>query len=168
MAISVTTRTGKGSPLSTAEMDTNLTNLAVSATESAEGNIEIATQAETEALTDATKAVVPAYLGAGIDAYTDSLSNSFTANGYATLPGGLIIQWGTHDCLGVNGQDTPSTLNFPIAFPTACFSVVMTINDQAGRDGSAGIEVTSFNTSSAAILAGADHGPNCPWIAVGY
>ena len=62
MTIDVTTRSVKGSPLTFTEMDTNFDNLSVSSSEAAEGNIEIADQAETDALSDALKAVVPAYL----------------------------------------------------------------------------------------------------------
>ena len=62
MAITVTTRGGKGSALTPQEMDTNLTNLARSASTSQEGNIEIATQAEVNAGTDSTRCVTPSTL----------------------------------------------------------------------------------------------------------
>ena len=68
MAITVTTRAVKGSALSFTEMDDNFNDLAVSSTESAEGNIEIATQAEHTALTDVVKACVPGYLTTPVNA----------------------------------------------------------------------------------------------------
>ncbi|KVZ49005.1 gp53-like domain-containing protein [Burkholderia ubonensis] len=45
---------------------------------------------------------------------------SLAANGYQKLPSGLIIQWG-----GVSvPANTTYTYNFPIAFPSACYSLV--------------------------------------------
>jgi len=46
-------------------------------------------------------------------------ASSIGSAGYYTLPGGLIIQWGT-----VSGSDP--TVTFPTAFPTACYGVVST------------------------------------------
>lgn len=49
--------------------------------------------------------------------------NSKAANGYQKLPGGLILQWFTTASLASN---TLTTVNFPIAFPNACFNAVAT------------------------------------------
>ena len=46
---------------------------------------------------------------------------SAIANGYSYLPNGLLLQWGT-----LLAANTTSTVTFPIAFPTACYSVVAT------------------------------------------
>ena len=46
------------------------------------------------------------------------------ANGYTKLPSGLIIQWGTVSV----GATSTTTVNFPISFPTACFSVTSTLS----------------------------------------
>lgn len=64
MTISVTTRSGKGSPLTQSEMDTNLTNLARDATTTQQGNVRLATDAETTTGTSDTLAVTPASLAA--------------------------------------------------------------------------------------------------------
>ena len=48
-------------------------------------------------------------------------ASSLATNGYTTLPNGLILQWGRKLSPGQTG-----TVNFPIAFPTACFSVTIT------------------------------------------
>jgi hypothetical protein len=45
--------------------------------------------------------------------------------GYLTLPGGIMVQWGTFS-LSDNGS---ATINFATSFPTACFGVVATLND---------------------------------------
>jgi hypothetical protein len=53
-------------------------------------------------------------------------ANSFVAarssTGYQKLPGGLILQW---DSANVS-TNAILTVNFPIAFPTACFGVFVT------------------------------------------
>ncbi|MFN4328293.1 MAG: gp53-like domain-containing protein [Limnobacter sp.] len=46
---------------------------------------------------------------------------SLSANGYQRLPSGLIVQWGTSAAVAA---DATVTVTFPIAFPTACHSVV--------------------------------------------
>jgi len=51
-------------------------------------------------------------------------TSSLGANGYQTLPGGLILQWGT----AVSSAST----NFPIPFPNAALSVVGNATNPAG------------------------------------
>ena len=128
MAIPVTTRAGKGSPLTHTEMDTNLTSLARSATESQEGNIEIANQAEVNALNDSVKAVPPAYLGGGINSHFSALGNSNNQEGFYRLPNGLIVQWGQVNITSdVTGQEYTAT--YPTAFTTAVYNMQHSIFD---------------------------------------
>lgn len=42
-----------------------------------------------------------------------------STNGYQKLPSGLIVQWGTSSSASSN----PTSVTFPIAFPTACLNV---------------------------------------------
>ncbi len=49
------------------------------------------------------------------------LTTVATANGYITLPGGIIIKWGT-----ATGSSAGSANTFPVAFPANCFSIVFT------------------------------------------
>ena len=53
-------------------------------------------------------------------------AQSLSTNGYATLPGGLIMQWGTN-------VFTPagSAISFPIAFPNAVYGVTLGILDSS-------------------------------------
>ena len=51
------------------------------------------------------------------------LAGSATNNGYQTLPGGIIMQWGSV----VSGAE-PGTVTFPTPFPNNCFMVVATNN----------------------------------------
>jgi hypothetical protein len=88
-------------------------------------------------------------------------TNSKSTSGYQKLPSGLIIQW---------GQATSNTSNvvvsFPIAFPTACASVVASANDTPAVGvfvALAGISASSFNsavnTGGARVIW---------WVAIGY
>ena len=47
--------------------------------------------------------------------------------GYSTLPGGMIIQYGT----SASGSEGGGSVSFPIAFPSACISVTIS-EDSAG------------------------------------
>lgn len=48
--------------------------------------------------------------------------NSIAASGYTTLPGGVIMQWGTKSSPGTSGSVT-----FGLTFPTAIFQVQLTL-----------------------------------------
>lgn len=81
------------------------------ATTSAQGPIEIATNAEVITGTDADKAVVPASL---VAAFQSSLGNT----GSVTLPGGLIVKWGRATITNTN----PSVaVTFGTAFPNGIY-----------------------------------------------
>jgi hypothetical protein len=83
-------------------------------------------------------------------------------NGYQTLPGGLILQWGS-----TTGEQTYVNVTFPIAFPNACLRVLNSValygpGDVANNNYSG---VVSFTNATAYI--GADqNGAN--WFALGY
>jgi hypothetical protein len=96
-----------------------------SATESAKGLIELATAAEAQAMTDDVRALTAAKLSAAFQGSNQSLADS----GYQKLPGGLMFQWG-----GAAITNVDTAYNFPIAFPNACFGVVI----QDGASESAG------------------------------
>lgn len=66
--------------------------------------------------------------GGLIQQLTTNLTPSATANGYSFLPGGIIIQW-----MKVNNPVSGMTYNFPITFPTTCFSIQLTpsLNDNS-------------------------------------
>jgi len=72
-----------------------------------------------------------------------NLVRSIGAEGSYTLPGGLIIKWGT-----CTSSTTPTTKTFPVAFPTACFSVVITPQRSSGTtyaDGVTSVTASGFN-----------------------
>ena len=73
-------------------------------------SVPAATAEQLLAATAANAALTPASFG--------GLAKLFGANGYYTLPGGLMVQWVSYRALLA---DEPAvTLNYPIAFPTGC------------------------------------------------
>jgi hypothetical protein len=84
-----------------------------------------ASGAQVAAGTDAAHLVTPASLVAA--------GQSISANGYLTLAGGLIVQWGHYDSGSNSGWNGAThAVTFPIAFPNGCFSVqAMTDNQGA-------------------------------------
>lgn len=71
-------------------------------------------------------------------------------NGYYTLPGGVIIQWGTG-----SSSSGGSSNNFPITFPNACYVVTFTPQGGTPRSFSTGVPnrstFTAFSSSGAPI-----------------
>ena len=55
-------------------------------------------------------------------------------NGWTFLPGGLIMQYGT---IAVNPSGTPTTIPFPITFPTSVLSITMSFINNGGDSPSA-------------------------------
>ena len=53
-------------------------------------------------------------------------------NGYAALPGGILIQWGFNNC-----TSTSTTVNFPISFSSAPYSITATVSDPGYGSGTA-------------------------------
>ncbi|MDR9913354.1 gp53-like domain-containing protein [Enterobacter cloacae] len=91
--------------------------------------------------------------------------NSKSSSGYARLPGGVIIQWGTAST-GTSGI----TVNFPIPFPTLVGSVTATDSGGAQAN-SVGLTVLSLSQVSffgRAIQSGAASNTAVRWIAIGY
>lgn len=83
-------------------------------------------------------------------------------SGHQLLPGGLILQWGT---TGALANDTPTAISFPVAFPTACFSVT-------GSDTFAGSKsaIWSFYAWSTTGFTARCDGNTATgqWVAIGY
>lgn len=80
------------------------------------GTMRLATAAETDAGTLADVAVTPAGLGIA--------TRNFANPGYARLPGGLILQWGTTSAADIAGAAVLSlSATFPIAFPNAVLNI---------------------------------------------
>lgn len=100
---------------------TQVTAFLNAASTSLQGAVVLAAGSDVVTGTDAAKAVTAASL---------TSAQSLAANGYATLPGGLIIQWGTFNAT----QNGSGTITFPLTFPNAVFSVVGTPTASSGTN----------------------------------
>lgn len=101
-----------------------------------------------------------------VKAVTQASSQSIGAVGYATLPGGLIIQWGTTSIVPTDGS---SQVQFSTPFPTSCASVVAQQTYGSGGSGvvMSGWAITSKTNTGFTIIN--DHQSQVfYWIAVGY
>lgn len=88
-----------------------------------------------------------------------NLLRSLAAEGSYTLPGGLIVKWGT-----CNSSTTPQAKTFPTAFPTACFAVLLTNQLAAGTtysDGASSVSTTGFSAYNGSALR------TCYYLAIG-
>jgi len=121
------------------------------ASETVSGQIEIATQAEANALVDTARALVPAVL-TGIFQQGQTLGT----NGSQTFVGGLIIKWGTTASISAN---TTTAVSFPVAFPNSAYAVFTTkINSNVAEEFSmdasslttSGFDITNTGTASIA------------------
>jgi hypothetical protein len=94
-----------------------------------------------------------------------AFDKSLTANGYQKLPSGLIMQWG--ESASVN-QDSSVSVTFPIVFPSACVSVVITGNKSIVTTGQGIQTVQSVSTTGFQINNGQDAAMTFFWLAMGY
>jgi len=83
---------------------------------------------------------------------TGPANPSANANGYTFLPGGIILQWGNYT---INSPNTSLAVNFPIAFPNTCWSLVITgLSPTAGQTAAYGsLSRTGFTGLKATALA---------------
>lgn len=97
---------------------------------------------------------------AGLAAFTTG--QVLGSAGSQPLPGGFIIKWGTST--GANNSFT--TISFPVAFPNACFGVLVTGNNASELNHltTGSYTASSFGLSYAGSIAASGSGF---WIAIG-
>ena len=84
------------------------------------------------------------------------------ANGYTTLPGGLILKWGA-----ATGLVDNSLITFPVAFPTGCYTV--NICGYRGNASERSLWVSSGTvTASGFHIRTSSTGIDLQYIAIGY
>lgn len=131
------------------------------ASTSTKGKVQLATSAESQALSDALKAITPSTLGAAFQGSNQSMA----ASGYQKLPGGLIIQWGTM----VLSSATSVAITFPITFPNAVYGIF----NHRVSDGTAAYELTISASTPPTTSGCTFKHPSSPitetdfWIAIG-
>jgi hypothetical protein len=129
----------------------------------ANSSTTIATNAYTQANGAYAEAIIA--LSVAENAYAEANTLAFPAQsivggagGYTTLPGGLIMQWGT----GVGGV-SPESVTFPVQFPHATFSVVAT---PIAPSTSESFGLQNISTTGFQLAVGAS-GYGFKWIALG-
>ena len=99
-----------------------------------------------------------------LDVYSKTESNGTTGTGYAKLPGGLIVQWGS--VTAASAGDV--TVSLPTAFVGTVYSVNITLIDDSDTDNSPyDIKIRTKSTTSfnfRTTLASKTY----QWIAIGY
>ena len=114
--------------------------------------------------TNSTQIATTAFVKSVVDS-SGSFTQSLAANGWTKLPNGLILQWGTTSAVSMDNPGV--TINFPIAFPNACFSVTATF--MAYNTGGSGVQgVSSISKASFVVFNGQDAVGSFRWIAIGY
>lgn len=101
-------------------------------------SLQVATNSQTAAGADTSRAVSPAGLAS-------VFGNSLGASGYQKLPGGLILQWGETGQVTVE-SDIPIT--FPIPFPNACRNLQVTAHIPGGGHASTQDNIGQVKTNT--------------------
>ena len=108
---------------------------------------------------------IPAVTGDGLV----DVARSLSANGYVRISNGLIIQWGTNSASAAT-SGTVTVVTLPLAFPTACQSVVATYTGAV--NGTSTFSTTAKSTATFTVTrgnnGGLDSGLTFNWIAIGY
>lgn len=92
-----------------------------------------------------------------------SFGKSLGTNGYQRFPGGLMIQWGV-----VAGGSTTTTVTFPTAFSTACYSVQVTPLVSADVGGIDNATVLKSAPTTTGVDLSTPTGPDSfYWVAIG-
>jgi hypothetical protein len=118
----------------------------------------IASTAQAQAWTSNTTLITPLRLAEAFQA----ANQSKTANGFQKIPGGVIVQWGKTGSI----SSTTSSVNFPVAFPTAALMVVAT---DAVASSPTPVAAQLLSTTQFDIASGEVSTPGgAHWIAIGH
>ncbi|UWF51993.1 phage tail protein [Pseudomonas sp. N3-W] len=143
-------------PMTALRVAQSIAKRVVQATESVLGIAKVATQLQVEAGADDSAMVTPKKLRWGFQILKES-------NGYVVFPtwlGGLVIQWGYQNL----PASSTTTYPFPMAFPSACASIVATFGTPA--QGSVNSDIVSTNQYKLQNLYAGNQFAR--WIAIGY
>lgn len=111
----------------------------------------------------ATKAYVDSLIGFPYSSYNTSLLINGASYGRVPVKTGpsslsdMIIQYGSY------GSGSSGSVNFPLAFPNACVSVLLTATNGTSTD-----IVTARSTTSFSWDNGGSSTPNGYWVAFGF
>lgn len=90
-------------------------------------------------------------------------TKSAAVDGYVKLPGGFTLQWGRQESVGAS----TTTITFPIAFTSACYSFVAIENQQGSSGGvSATVALRDIPTTTSASMS-TNGQEDIFWMAIG-
>jgi hypothetical protein len=95
-----------------------------------------------------------------------SFASSLATNGYETMPNGRIMQWGQNN----SSASADVSITFPIAFPTAVYSLVCTATSGVSASYLAkynGLLTSGFNLEAYLSSTAARVLTTCAWVAIG-
>lgn len=150
-------------------------NLTAAANDGYHNLIHMTLQAPTGALAStgrlyvkvASGKVFPFYMdNAGVEYQLAGLSSVVSSPGYTTLPGGVIMQWGSTTAFAGSTQ----AVAFGLTFPTAVFNVQLTpFRATASPGSSAGFWVSTAGLSTSGFTAvnNTGHSYAYYWVALG-
>lgn len=101
------------------------------------------------------------------DFIASNFANSRQESGYTKLPNGLIFQWGR---IGEQTND-PIRVNYPIAFPNLCLSLIMgnLIDAASSTTGGGGHQrIDSFDNNKTGFTTKGPYGYTSHYLAIGY
>lgn len=155
--INISGNADTASKLATARNIALTGNATGSATFDGSGNISISTNVNTATNADKLDGYHASDLLKKIAAANTVgiVAASLTENGYAKFANGLILQWGN----ARGRKDTENSTSFPIAFPSTCFTVLLTPKRYIVSTGIISQSKTSFTWEAEC--------ENVSWIAVG-
>jgi hypothetical protein len=112
-----------------------------------------------------TQDILTVAAGGAVDLPT--LARSLGANGYYTMPGGFIIQWGNY---AFTSYTNAPTITFPIAFPTGCMSatVFLSSSGNGAIPRITALSTTSFKPTYDSFSTASNTACTAYWIAIGY
>ena len=91
-------------------------------------------------------------------------ATSESGNGYLTLPGGIILQWGTASLTA----GTTTTISFPRTYSSSVYSVNVTLRRTSTDTSASAVVVGSPTTTSfGVILPSGANNNSCYWMALG-
>ncbi|MBS6151867.1 MAG: hypothetical protein KH703_00365 [Campylobacter gracilis] len=101
------------------------------------------------------------------DFIASNFANSRQESGYTKLPNGLIFQWGR---IGEQTND-PIRVNYPIAFPNLCLSLIIGNLIDAAPSTTGGVghqKINPFDNNKTGFTAKGPYGYTSHYIAIGY
>jgi hypothetical protein len=149
----------------------NLANIPTSpivdASSTVKGIVELLTNAELAAGTDTTRAATAAAI-ASLFGASSRAATSLQARSPIKVSGAFVEKIEQCGQISIAGSPTSGSVTFPITFPNAVVSVIVTPNGTTGGAGEANICVNTVSTTGFTIRNSNANAALFYWLAIGY